>query len=899
MHLQRESALWPLTASLDGQDFDDQRLTIDMNWLAFRRKSRQSPSISLPGTDGLVAVLAQSQSVAFLTSDSSGGPFMVHGLPLRHPRVFAADSSGNLWIGGDHGVIRHRPGRPASEAGQPFTNRDAADTPGSGVQSLLPYDSSHAWVGTRGMGLCHLDTSAREVWSCTQDKLPGRRVHSLAPARRRIREGQPEAVWVGTDRGLIQAYLDPESDSSIVVSPLPTPLEGEHPGSPIEQMVEDSHGVLWMATRGEGLVSWNPDELVVKQWGGAAGLERARGIVPVADDQETGVHLAGVAVGPDDRIFVKQGGVVYDYRDYPGRPWWAYPLLLVSMVALAGLLVAGGRRFRISHHPVVKTLKEQGDLSSLPLPMLPETVPAALRVIPDLAAAQQLSPERWRQILSLAAALAAEDSQALSSCFLALTRLTTVDHALPPGRDSFLLQAVTLAGTGLAVPGDSRTLMLTLRDPSQAPSGPDLLSAQLADALKQSPPTHGQPAIVLAPWLPSGQVLRAPLCRSVVLREPDLRGIAFSPDPRSALAALILQRSELAALCPYSYQGPVKDAKATLFFGRERELRELLAADSRFIVVVGPRRVGKSSLLLAAQRALRDEGRATRYLTLRNANSPGDLLSLLDPAPSADENDPIEAIHSLLSGELSDTTLLLDEVDALMYSDAGNRHPLAKTFRSLAQEGKGRLVLAGYWDLYRLGLDYDSPFYNLGRRVVLGPLGRADATNLAREPMQAAGYSWADSTLLEELVDRTGGYPSLVQLCCGNLMMGVRGQRSPELNRHDLDTLWSHSELQDYVIHLFDLNLDIHSQVVLLAFCHAQRFSRAEARQALIEHLALASVAKSRLDETLLRLQLYGALRRDGDVFYPCLPLLWETLSRLDREDRIQELRRGLPDGEE
>jgi hypothetical protein len=159
--------------------------------------------------------------------------------------------------------------------------------------------------------------------------------------------------------------------------------------------------------------------------------------------------------------------------------------------------------------------------------------------------------------------------------------------------------------------------------------------------------------------------------------------------------------------------------------------------------------------------------------------------------------------------------------------------------------------------------------------------------------MHAAGYIWADTALLDELVDRTGGYPSLIQLCCANLMMGVRGQRTPELNRQDLDALWLHTELQDYVLHLLDLNLDIDSQVVLLTFCHEDRFTRAQARQALVEHLDLASIDKARLDETLLRLQLYGAVRRDGDTFYPCIPLLWEILRRLDRDDRLEELRRG------
>jgi hypothetical protein len=717
-----------------------------------------------------------------------------------------------------------------------------------------------------------------------------------------MEEGKRAAVWVGTDRGLGQAYLNPKLDPPIVIASIPPPLNGEPPHSPIVQLAEDSRGILWMATRGEGLISWDPGKLVIEHRGASAGLEPASGIVP-AGDQNIGVRLAGVAVGPDDRIFVKQGGVVYDLYVYPGRPWWVWPLSLVSVLAVAALLVVR-RRLQLSQHPMVRTLKQQGDLSSVPLNLLPDAAVTVQKVVSDLATVQQLSPERWQQVLALAIALEKEDSQALATCFLALTRLVHPDVAPAPEHTAFVLHPVTLVGTGLAIPRSSHTLLFTLRSSRDGSSDPVILSSQLAAVIRQTAPSQGQPALVIAPMLPSDQVLRSPLGRSIViLREPELRHIAWSPDPLSALAALILQRSALTALCPYTHQGPVEDTGAHLFFGRERELRELLAAESLLTVVVDPRRVGKSSLLLAVQRALRIEGRAARYLTLRNMHSPGDLLALLAPDEgNAGQGDPLDALHSLLSGPLADTTLLLDEADALMCRDAEAGHPLADTFRALVQQGTGRVVLAGYWDLYRLALDYRSPFYNLGRRVDLGPLERPDALGLARQPMEAAGYRWAHPELPEELVDKTGGYPSLVQHCCSNLMMGVRGKRPPVLVRKDLDALWGHAnelhpnlrsyaDLQRYVLSLVDLNLDRYSQVVVLAACQDDGFTRAQARQALIEHLALPSVGKALLDETLLRLQLYGAVRRDGDVFYPRIPLLWEILRRLDREDRLQELR--------
>ena len=69
--------------------------------------------------------------------------------------------------------------------------------------------------------------------------------------------------------------------------------------------------------------------------------------------------------------------------------------------------------------------------------------------------------------------------------------------------------------------------------------------------------------------------------------------------PQRALAALLWQRADLRALSPYQTSGDVRDRR--MFFGRDMELRELTTAGKRrAVLVIGPRKVDKSSLLRRA-----------------------------------------------------------------------------------------------------------------------------------------------------------------------------------------------------------------------------------------------------------------------------------------------------------
>jgi hypothetical protein len=100
---------------------------------------------------------------------------------------------------------------------------------------------------------------------------------------------------------------------------------------------------------------------------------------------------------------------------------------------------------------------------------------------------------------------------------------------------------------------------------------------------------------------------------ALIIDEPVLRELFFAPQPSQTLAGLLLTRG-LLALSPYSIQGEVKNPH--MFYGRERDLREIVQAETPQFLLVGPRRIVKSSLLRRLQDELPRQQPALQVLSL-------------------------------------------------------------------------------------------------------------------------------------------------------------------------------------------------------------------------------------------------------------------------------------------
>ena len=83
----------------------------------------------------------------------------------------------------------------------------------------------------------------------------------------------------------------------------------------------------------------------------------------------------------------------------------------------------------------------------------------------------------------------------------------------------------------------------------------------------------------------------------VFVGHEELKDIVLSQDARRALRKIVLSCIQLrSSLSPFVETGPTT---ATMFFGREKELRDVVEkADVASFAIIGGRRIGKTSMLL-------------------------------------------------------------------------------------------------------------------------------------------------------------------------------------------------------------------------------------------------------------------------------------------------------------
>ena len=74
--------------------------------------------------------------------------------------------------------------------------------------------------------------------------------------------------------------------------------------------------------------------------------------------------------------------------------------------------------------------------------------------------------------------------------------------------------------------------------------------------------------------------------------------------------------------------------------------------------------------------------------------------------------------------------------DDIIETDSTAGFPMLAELSSLQAEGVCSFVLTGYWHLFRLTLDHNSPLHNFAPVEQIGPLDRRAGVELATEPMQ-------------------------------------------------------------------------------------------------------------------------------------------------------------------
>ncbi len=244
---------------------------------------------------------------------------------------------------------------------------------------------------------------------------------------------------------------------------------------------------------------------------------------------------------------------------------------------------------------------------------------------------------------------------------------------------------------------------------------------------------------------------------------------------------------------PYSSRKMI--TKADAFYGRQQELQQVYGQlqNAQSVSIIGPRRIGKSSLLycLALPDIQKRAGAADYFpktvfvyvdLLSKSTYTPAEFLSILleeiynARAPEVPEI-PAEVtyrqfeqhIKTLCLREDYKIVFLLDEFDTITNNPQFNE-AFFSHFRSLGNHYPISLVTASHKPLYELCHSEDvrsSPFFNIFQTVPLKLMSYKDAIQLIEFPAQQVNTSLENEK--EWTLDLVGTHPFYIQICCAFL----------------------------------------------------------------------------------------------------------------------------------
>jgi len=296
-----------------------------------------------------------------------------------------------------------------------------------------------------------------------------------------------------------------------------------------------------------------------------------------------------------------------------------------------------------------------------------------------------------------------------------------------------------------------------------------------------------------------------------VIRLPAglMLSVAASAHRHKVFRDEILKQADLELLSPYQSQGAVPQS---MFYGRFTELTLLRQKKQTSFAVYGPRRIGKTSLVLQLERIVRDETPKEEICTYIDcavfASAEDAFKTIADRyrfdwdrgrAPLAF----VEAARRAKAQQIPDGRflLILDEIDRLIVQ-AEDHERFFTTLRALGNEGVVRTIVCGFRDLRALSERLDNPVFNWFQFMELGSLNIDSAKELIRAPLTSLGVSFEPSveSIGASIVGNTGTHPGTIQFFCHEILRELNKTGERTIAREQVDLVAGSSRLEKYVL---------------------------------------------------------------------------------------------------
>jgi hypothetical protein len=317
-----------------------------------------------------------------------------------------------------------------------------------------------------------------------------------------------------------------------------------------------------------------------------------------------------------------------------------------------------------------------------------------------------------------------------------------------------------------------------------------------------------------------------PLNNMVVIGKDEQDQIQDSRRPTGELIDTVSAQISISLLSPYETTSPVTGSR---FFGRELELSRILGNPDTNYLILGIRRIGKTSLLREAERILSDNEDQTRvvYLDCSDLMSTNDyireVVRRLEPheLPRLELQKYVfyfpnflERMHLRHKAKL---IFILDEIDNLLISQRGNSE-LFQMLRASSNKGACQYIIAGFREAQREQYLLDSPMFNFAQPIRLNEFTIQQARDLIITPMENLGVRFRNK---EDVVGRiykeTAGHPNLIQYYCMILLRQIDQAGVREITPDNLIGIYTDEGFKGHLLSSFMENTRNREKAVVYA----------------------------------------------------------------------------------
>jgi len=341
--------------------------------------------------------------------------------------------------------------------------------------------------------------------------------------------------------------------------------------------------------------------------------------------------------------------------------------------------------------------------------------------------------------------------------------------------------------------------------------------------------------------------------------------------------------------CPYAYLGP---CRPDMFFGREKLIRELLLDNQQAFAITGGRRIGKTSVLIKLKNMV-EKGQCPQksyFPLILDCASYNTYHKLLDEVTRqllpeyyykikttrntnlVTEKYSFDVVLSRSSGMKDMPILLLfDEIDPLIKNIKQSKDPLFEELRSVVNQKKVRLVIAGFREVFEIVSDYQHPLFNLCEKIELGVLLERDVYKLLSIPFRASNVTFeSKDQVIDEIYTKTSGHPCFVQFIAKQLF---QRRKNNVIHKDDFQDLLNERVLIDYVLDHFLMNTNNKEQEICLSMIDCGFFTLQDVYKTLQSKKRYAFNEKV-IHEALSNLRMNSILVSDKETYRFLNPLV-------------------------